>query len=239
MSEPWPALAGVMLLATATLAAAGGFSLSPVGLSIPSRESSESVVAENTSDAPIVIQVKTLSWRQVNGKDVREDSRELIVNPPIFKLAPGEQQLVRIASRSGPPPDVERAYRVVVNEVAPKDAPQTQPGFRFTLAMDIPVYVEPVAAAVATPMRWQAERTASGVRLSAENPGNTHYRIVDVEFASAGKVLHKQTAIVVLAKSSMVYDLPAVAPGTTTIHLSAEDGASHPVSLDIPLSPAP
>ena len=239
MREPWPALAGAMLLATATLAAAGGFSLSPVGLSIPSRDSSASVVAENTSDAPIVIQVKTLSWRQVIGKDVREDSRELIVNPPIFKLAPGEQQLIRIASRSGPPVDIERAYRVVVNEVAPKDAPQAKPGFRFTLAMDIPVYVEPVAAAAAAPIRWQAERSATGVRLVAENPGNVHYRIVEAEFATSGKVMQKLTAIVILAKSSMVYDLPAVPAGTTTIHLSAEDGASQPVSLDIPLSSAP
>lgn len=229
----------MLLLAVANLAAAGGFSLSPVGLSIPKGDSSGSVVAENTSDAPIVIQVRAHAWRQAGGKDVRDDTRDLIVNPPIFKLAPGEQQLVRIASRVGPAPDVERAYRVVFSEVAPKDAPQTQAGFRFTLAMDIPLYIEPAVAAVAAPIRWRAERTATGLRLVVENAGNVHYRIVEAVVAVAGKVLAKPGAIVVLPKSTMVYDLPAVASGTAAIHLSAEDGASQPVSVDIPLPPTP
>jgi fimbrial chaperone protein len=238
MKSSWPALAGLMLLAVASLATAGAFSLSPVGLSIPKGDSSGSVVAENTSGAPLVIQVRAQAWRQAGGKDLRDDTRDLIVNPPIFKLAPGEQQLVRIASRVGPPPDVERAYRVTFSEVAPKDAPQAQPGFRVTLAMDIPVYVEPVAPAAPT-IRWQAERTNEGVRLIAENPGNVHYRIVEAVIAVAGKVLAKPGAIVVLPKSTKVYELPEVAPGAAALHVTAEDGASHPVSFEIPLPPAP
>ena len=227
------------LLAVANFAAAASFSLSPVGLSIPSRESSASLVVDNTGDAPVVIQVKTLAWRQEAGKDVREESRDLIVNPPIFKLGPGEQQLVRIASRSGPALADERAYRVVFSEVAAKDAPRDQSGFRFTLAMDIPVYVEPANPSAPAAIRWQAERTASGLRLTAENAGSVHYRVVEAVFAVAGKVLHKPGAIVVLPKSAMVYDLPPPPAGATAIHLSAEDGASHPVSVDIPLPPAP
>jgi len=229
----------LLLLAVANHAAAGSFSLSPIGLSIPKGDASGSVIAENTSDAPIVIQVRAQAWRQAGGKDVRDDTRDLIVNPPVFKLAGGEQQLVRIASRVGAAPDVERAYRVVFSEVAPKDASQTQPGFRFTLAMDIPLYIEPAAAAVAGPIRWQAERTATGARLVVENPGGMHYRIIEAVVAAAGKVLGKPGAIVVLPKSTMVYDLPAVPSGITALHLSAEDGASQPVSVDIPLPPTP
>jgi fimbrial chaperone protein len=238
MKRRWPAAAGMLLLAASGLVCAGGFSLSPVGLSIPKGDASGSIVAENTSGAPLVVQVRTQAWRQAGGKDIRDDTRDLIVNPPIFKLAPGEQQLVRIASRDGPPPDVERAYRVVFSEVAPKDAPTGPAGFRFTLAMDIPVYIEPAVPAVPA-MRWQAERTATGLRLIAENAGAAHYRIVEAVVAVAGKVLAKPGAIVVLPKSTMVYDLPAVPPGTVALHLAAEDGASHPVSVDIPLPRAP
>jgi fimbrial chaperone protein len=233
-----PAFAALLLLLVAQFAAAGSFSLSPVGLSIPSHDSSASVVAENTGTAPIVIQVKTFAWRQENGSEVRDDTRELIVNPPLFKLGPGEQQLVRIASRMGPPAEREVAYRVVFTEIVPKDVQMTQPGFRFALAMDIPVYIEPVAKADVAPVRFTAERTPQGVRVTAENPGSVHYRIVDTEFAAAGKVLKKQASIVVLPRSSMVYELPAVPPGTSSIHLSADDGASHSVSIDIAL-PAP
>jgi fimbrial chaperone protein len=238
MKERWPAWAGMLLLAGTKLAVAASFSLSPLGVSIPSRDTSASVVAENTGGAPLVIQVRTMAWRQADGNDVRDDTRELIVNPPIFKLNPGERQLVRVASRNGPPADVERAYRVVFSEVAPDQAPRTQPGFRFTLAMDIPVYVEPAAPAAPAAVRWQAARTDKGIRVTAENPGNVHYRIVDAEFGVAGRVLQKPGLLVVLPQSSRNYDLPAVPPGTAAIHLTAEDGASHPVSVDIPLSPA-
>jgi hypothetical protein len=52
-------------------------------------------------------------------------------------------------------------------------------------------------------------------------------------------VIARPGVIVVLPKSTMVYQIPAVAPGTAAIHVTAEDGASHPVSFDIPVPPAP
>ena len=158
----------------------------------------------------------------------------MIVNPPIFKLAPGESQLVRLASRMGPPRDNEAAYRVVFSEVPPKDAPRSEPGFRIALAMDIPVYLEPAAAAAPAAIQWNAERTATGLRLRASNPGNMHYRIVEAQFAAQAKILHKQGILTVLPKATLVIDMPAPPRDVATINLTAEDSASHPVSFDIP-----
>ena len=75
------------------------FGLSPLGLAIGANELSGSVVVTNTGSDEIVIQARPYAWSQ-SGKESRADTRDLIVNPPIFKLAPGEQQLVRVASRS-------------------------------------------------------------------------------------------------------------------------------------------
>lgn len=235
MRDVWKLSVGALLLAVANLAVAGGFSLSPLGLTISSRDSSSAVVAENTSNAPLVIQVKALAWTQRDGKDVREETRDVIVNPPIFKVGPGEQQLVRVASRLGPPRNDETAYRIVFTEVPQKDAPKVESGFRIALAMDIPLYFEPVAAASPASIRWDAERTPTGLRLRADNPGNVHYRIVDAQFVADGKTLHKQGVIVVLPKSQLVLDLPAPSRDTTVIHLTADDGASHQVSIDLPI----
>lgn len=237
MRGPFAAIAAV-LCAVTNLAAAGSFSLAPLGLSIAPRESSASVIAINSGDGPLVLQVKPLAWTQRDGRDEREETRDLIVNPPIFKLAPGEQQLVRFASRSGPPRDVEAAYRAVFSEVVPKDAPKGPSGFRITLAMDIPVYIEPVAPASPAPIRWQAERTGSGVRLTAENPGNVHFRVVDAQFSADGTALRAHGILAVLPKSRIVIDLPAPPRAATAIQLSAQDSASKPVSVDIPLPPA-
>jgi fimbrial chaperone protein len=208
-------VAVVGLLAAANLAWAGGFSLSPLRLSIPARDVSGAVVAENTGNAPIVIQVRPQQWTQHDGKDVRSETRDLVVNPPIFKLGPGEQQLVRVASRLGAPASDERAYRAVFTEVPARETPQTQPGLRFAVAMDIPVFIESVAPRSPQPILWKAERTSEGVRLRADNPGTVHYRITDVQFSVDGKALHKLGFIVILPKSWLAYDLPAPPRGAT------------------------
>jgi fimbrial chaperone protein len=231
-------VAALAALLCAVSATAGSFSLAPLGLSIPPRESSRSVVAINSGDEPIVIQVKTLAWSQRDGVDVREESRDLIANPPIFKLAPGEQQLVRFASRSGPPRDVEATYRAVFSEVLPKDAPQGGSGFRLTLAMDIPVYIEPVVPASSVPIRWRADHSGSGIRLTAENPGNVHFRIVDSRFFADGALLRAHGILAVLPRSRSVIDLPAPPRGATAIQVMAQDSAGQPVSVDIALPPA-
>jgi fimbrial chaperone protein len=231
---------GLLALAAASAASAGGFSLSPLRLSIPARESSNSVVAENTGGTPIVIQVRPLQWTQRDGKDERAETRDLVVNPPIFRLAPGEQQLVRVASRLGPPASDERAYRVVFTEIPPNDAPQTQPGLRFAVAMDIPVFIEPVTPTVPQPAQWRAERTADGLRVRVDNPGHAHYRINDVQFGTAdGKVLHKLPFVVVLPYAWLAWDIQVPTRGVSSIRLSADGSDNRKVTVDIPLAAAP
>ena len=234
----WIRIAAAFLaLCASGFASAEGFSLSPLRVTIPARETSSAVVAENTGESPIVIQVKPLAWSQRDGKDLREDTRELIVNPPIFKLAPGEQQLVRIASRMPPPRDAERSYRVVFTEVPPREALQGQTGFRVALAMDIPVIQEPVAPASPRPVVWTAERTDHGLRIKADNPGNVQYRIVDVQFAAGDSVLRKQGFVVVLPMSWLSIDLPAPPADASVVRLAAQGSDGQQVAVDIALPP--
>ena len=234
----WPNVAAAGLaMVMAGLVFAEGFSLSPLKVTISPREPSSSVVVENTGEGPLVIQVRPLAWSQRDGKDVREETRDLIVNPPIFKLARGEQQLVRFASRLPPPREDERTFRAVFTEVPPREAPQGHTGFRIALAMDIPVIFEPVAAAVSRPATWSAERTEKGLRLRAENPGNGLYRINDVQFSAAGSALHRQGFVAVLPRSWLAIELPAPPAGTSAIQLTAHGSDNQPVAVAIPLPP--
>ena len=243
------AAAGLMIfLATcASAALAGSFGISPVGLSLPANRSASSVTIENTGDAPIVIQGKTLGWTQEAGKNVRVESRDLILNPPLFQLAPGEKQLVRIASRKGPPRETEAAYRVVFTEILSKEAPhQDGLSFRIALAQDIPVYIEPATPAARPQVRWEAQRTPGGYRVTVFNSGQRHYRLTNVRLSIAEAQPQQQVGIVVaLAQSSFAIDIPASVPRTAaTIRLlgqiestEARD-ADSTVTIDIPLSPA-
>jgi len=215
-----------MLTATAS-AVAASFGLSPLGLTISGRETSGSVVVTNTGAEEVVIQARPYAWSQ-SGQESRADTRDLLLNPPIFKLAAGEQQLVRIAPRIAALPDTERAYRVVFSEVPPQSAPGTS-GFRITLAMDIPVYIEPVKAAQPA-VTWRRQ----GANLVVQNAGGRHYRLREVQVFDGTKVVHTVPRIVVLSRSWLEIDLREAALPARALRLVGQDDADQQVSIDVP-----
>ncbi len=227
-------LALAMLAATWQVAAAS-FGLSPIGVTIGAGALSGSVVITNTGTDEVVIQARPYSWIQ-DGAESRADTREVVINPPIFKLAAGEQQLVRIASRTAPPQQVERAYRLVFTELPPSNPDAA--GFRISVAMDIPLYVEPVVP-TSSQLVWRLEPTATGARLIAENSGGRHFRLRDVRMEKGAEAVHSMPRIVVLAKSKLVIDLPDAAKNTQTLRVIGQDDADQPVSIDITPARAP
>ena len=218
------------MLAAAAHAWAASFGLAPIGLTIAAREQSGSVVVTNTGTDEVVIQVRPYAWAQ-DGQESRTETRELILNPPIFKLPAGEQQLVRIASRVAPPQEIERAYRLVFGEV-PVSAEAAGGGFRIRVAMDIPLYFEPVAPASAQ-LIWHFESTTDGSRLVVTNNGGRHFRVRDVRLHHGAEVIHTIPRIVVLAKSTLAIELPAAAKNSQLLRLIGQDDADQPVSIDI------
>ena len=228
------ALQGLLTLAcmaATASAAAASFGLSPLALSIAPNELSGSVLVTNTGSDEVVIQAKPYAWTQ-NGKDARDDTQALIVNPPIFKLAAGSQQLVRVASRGAPPPEVERAYRVVFSEV-PVASLAPAPGFRISIAMDIPLFVEPMVRG-APQVTWHLEQIGDRSRLVAENSGGRHLRLRDVQVFDGAHLLDTVARIVVLAKSSFVIDLPDAAKRARALQLVGNDDDDQRVSFNIP-----
>jgi fimbrial chaperone protein len=241
---------GLMIVsaASASVAFAGSFGISPVGLSLPANRSASSVTIENTGDAPIVIQGQALAWTQDAGKNLRTESRALILNPPLFRLAPGEKQLVRVASRSGPPRETEAAYRVVFTEILPEEAPnQKGLSFRIALAQDIPVFIEPVLPGKNRDVRWEARQSAAGYRITVINNGERHYRLTNVRLSVAEQPTVQVGVVVALAQSSFAIDVPASHPAraTSSIRLLGQLESSEArdvdsqITIEIPLRAAP
>jgi fimbrial chaperone protein len=104
-------IAAVVAASAPWWAAAASFGVAPIGLTIASNENSGSVVVTNTGADPVVIQARAFAWTQ-SVDDVRTETRDLIINPPLFKLAAGESQLVRVASRRPAPEQTELAFRL-------------------------------------------------------------------------------------------------------------------------------
>lgn len=137
-----PALAGV------PPAMAGAFSISPVRIYMTPRERVVAVSITNEGETEVALQAELFAWSQSeDGVDELLPTEDLILAPPIVRLAPTSRQVVRLALLR--PVDASRqlTYRLIVREVPelapPKDQTLQVP---ITLALSMPVFITPPSA---------------------------------------------------------------------------------------------
>ena len=149
-------IAAVTLAAACVDSQATDFTVSPVRVELSAAQRSVALMVRNeSSDEPVVVQLRTVAWSQNAGDDVYASTGDLIAAPPIFTIAPGGSQVVRIGLRHAPASDQEAGYRLYLQEIprAPK------PGFagvQIALEMSLPIFVKP-ATETAARLRWAAE----------------------------------------------------------------------------------
>src|SRR5690349_7929353 len=95
MSRSFLALALIVSLISSSVHG-GSFSANPVRLVVTPGATSTSLLLTNQGDQPVLIQTELMAWSQQNGEDVLRASDELVVSPPIFRVAPGAVQTVRV-----------------------------------------------------------------------------------------------------------------------------------------------
>jgi fimbrial chaperone protein len=109
--------AAAALLGVSVPAIAGSFRVNPVRVELtPDRPAGE-LTLSNVEQAPVGVKVTALRWTQVNGLDVYEPTTDVIASPPIFTLAGGGTQLIRIGLRTR---RAGAAYRIHVEEIPPR-----------------------------------------------------------------------------------------------------------------------
>lgn len=158
---------------------AGSFDVQPVRISFTAKTRVEKLVVRNLSAGDLTVQIKVFKWVQDNdGKDVYEDTSDLLVFPRILKIPRGEQRLIRLGTTVGPAIQ-EGTYRVYVEELPVGDGKAKGTGVRFALKVGVPLFVSPLE---------RNNRGATGsftiekgkARLRTENTGNTHLVIQSI-----------------------------------------------------------
>jgi hypothetical protein len=142
------ACAAVMVVLMASVAApalAGIFSVVPVRIYMTPRDRAVAVTITNEGDTELALQAEINEWKQtLDGTDQQTPSEDLILSPPILKLAPKARQVVRLARIGAPDMSRQLTYRMLVREVpeatAPKDKTIQVP---IALAMSMPVFITP------------------------------------------------------------------------------------------------
>jgi len=181
---------GVVILAWALAwaAEAGSLTAKPLRLMLPPGANSASLFLENTGGEPVLVQAEVMAWSQRDGAEVLEPSQDLIVSPPVFKVAPGAAQTVRVGMMRPNDAARELTYRLFLQEVPPPMRPGEQE-LRVALRLSLPVFIQP-RGKVAPQLTWRAARGPQGaIVLSLTNSGNAHVQAIDCRLYDGNNAL--------------------------------------------------
>ena len=110
-------LLGALVLSPPRSAEAGQFKISPVRLYLGADRPSDVLRVSNRGVEPLLLHLNVQAWDHPAGRDRFQDTRDVLLNPMIFELAPGQQRLVRIGLMRPSGVEHEQAYRLFIREV--------------------------------------------------------------------------------------------------------------------------
>jgi len=166
-----------LLLLTNTVHAAS-FNISPLRVTLTPSAKTASLTITNENDELLSVQTELVAWTQKDGKDVFTPTNDLIISPPIFKIAAGGLQTLRVGLLRpvGQEPPREMTYRLFLKEVPPPVKPGQQ-GVSVVMRLSVPVFVT-VPGSTKPQLTWHAEKSPNGdLALSLSNSGNAHVQV--------------------------------------------------------------
>lgn len=172
----------VLIFLSPEMPRAAGFNVSPVRVVLSSKASNAAITLHNTGDRSLVVQTELMKWQPAGAY---QPSRDILVNPAIFTLAPDASQILRIGLSAPVDPREELSYRLFLREVPPPMR-KGMSGLRTALKVGIPVFIPPSQPNLE--VRWSASRTKKGaLRIEALNRGNVHIQLITLSVAFDAK----------------------------------------------------
>jgi len=227
--------------AVAPASAATPLMIWPVDPMITEEQQAVAVWVENRGVAAVSLQVRVMDWSQTEGEEFLSSQKEIVASPPISVIPPGKRQMVRLIASRPVPPELEVAYRVLIDELpAPDDLSASDPqseagmGIRLKVRYAIPLFVygsgaQPFRATHSQAQRsgkgkplppeltWNVVKDGKGHRLAVRNKGKGHARITAVRWGTSQPrpdvTINEGLMGYVLPNSQMRWELQAPPPG--------------------------
>lgn len=184
-------LAAILVLSFSGLAAqAQALSVVPVNLSLSAGQKATTLTVTNQGTSEMALQTRAFAWSQKDGEDDQLTATDnVVLSPPIVKMAPGATQVIRIILRKSPE-SREDTYRILLDQIPP---PAEAGVVHMVLRMSIPIFAEPAGRAVAD-VRFHLEYKDGEIELVGTNTGNHHEKIRDIVLsASDGRKLKPES----------------------------------------------
>ena len=209
---------------------ASDVTLMPVNVKLDRTNDRSTVQVMNNGQEAVVMQAEAIAWTRVNGQDQDGPTNEIIVNPPVFTVQPGQTQVLRVGLRRNQVLETEATYRIILREVPmprTSDLTNVSGSVRVLVTMRVPVYVAP--AQVRRSERWQLSRAANGDLLAqVNNEGNVHLKVAELRLQDHGgaalvAVAQKGSQSVIFPGEQRVFRLPNESR-TAKVEVHTEEG---------------
>lgn len=226
----WPrSLALCAAIALHGVVQAASLTVMPVVVDLSARHTREALTITNQGDQTVTAQAEVVAWHQTESKDQFETTSDILLNPAIFTIAPGQKQILRLGWRGASAPSSEKTYRIFLREIPaqtprPVGADGVAAALTVLLELRIPVYVAP--ANIVRLTRWQTHRRDdTGIEVRLENLGSVHTVVRDIQMKSAvGDHLGTPLGIhaAVLAGQARAWTIAAPSPRSGALVLEVQ-----------------
>jgi fimbrial chaperone protein len=170
----------LFMIAVPPLTYAGQWRVTPVRIFLDRRAKSCVITLLNDGEDTVHLQGKAMSWTQgADGRDVYEETRDLIFFPRLLKLDKGEQKIIRAGVRV-PATSREKTYRLFIEEIPqPNAASAGSSQLTVAVRFGIPVFAKPLREKRAADLA-SVSLNKGEVNAVVANSGNIHFRITDI-----------------------------------------------------------
>jgi len=168
---------------------AASIGVAPTLLDIKRGESVSGLRVRNgDAGKPVSVQVRVVRWRQDASGNVYEPAEGVVASPPVTRIAPGAENLIRIVRTAKEPVAGEESYRVLVDELPDPDAAQAGV-VSVLIRQSVPLFFSSPKATPAQP-QWQVARAEptenrNGWRVTVANTGDKRLRLADLVLLDA------------------------------------------------------
>ncbi|MBB72430.1 MAG: hypothetical protein CMF50_08535 [Legionellales bacterium] len=203
----------VAALFLSTSSIASSLTLNPVKIYFPADKTITSMKITNTGTSPVILQLRLKTWQQnKQGNAIyRKSNSSLLVTPPLFKLLPGEHQIVRFAILTPLARNEEHSYRLFIDEVVNKQSKQPKGELHIAMRFILPVFVEEAHHTASHIDYTLASPTKSQQPVTVKNKSSHHIYITNITLKDKAHktVGHKKIpANYLLAHAQQTYNIP-------------------------------
>jgi fimbrial chaperone protein len=155
-------------------ALAAEFSVAPVRIFMTAKDRAVAITVTNEGDEEVVMQADLYTWKQKpGGEDELTLTEDMILSPPILKLAPKTRQVVRLARLGAAPTAAQQTYRMIVREIPEARPASKELKLQIALAFSLPVFI--TAPGAQRDLLCVASRvTADTISAECENRGSAY-----------------------------------------------------------------